>query len=85
VNQVFMQAAGTALAMSADRLRTALRDSPSLRVSLLRYAHAFAVQTWQTALANGRAKIESRLARWLLMAHDRMTGTTFRSATSSSP
>ena len=24
-------------------------------------------------LANGRAKLEQRLARWLLMAHDRMT------------
>jgi len=71
VNRTFIQARGTALAMSADRLRAALLESPSLRVSLLRYAHAFAVQTWQTAVANGRAKVEARLARWLLMAHDR--------------
>ena len=71
VNRTFMQAGGTALSMSADRLRTALLDSPSLRTSLLRYAHAFSVQTSQTALVNGRAKIEARLARWLLMAHDR--------------
>ena len=26
----------------------------------------------QTALSNGRSKIDERLARWLLMAHDRM-------------
>ena len=71
VNRTFMQAAGTALCLSADRLRTALLDSPSLRTSLLRYAHAFSVQTSQTALVNGRAKLEARLARWLLMAHDR--------------
>ena len=71
VNRTFMQAGGTALAMSADRLRTALLDSPSLQSSLLRYAHAFTVQTSQTALVNGRAKLEARLARWLLMAHDR--------------
>ena len=71
VNRTFMQAGGTALSMSADRLRTALLDSPSLRTSLLRYAHAFSVQTSQTALVNGRAKLDARLARWLLMAHDR--------------
>jgi CRP-like cAMP-binding protein len=30
------------------------------------------IQVVQTALANGRAKIEERLARWLLMAQDRL-------------
>lgn len=29
------------------------------------------MQTTRTALANGRSKIEERLARWLLMAADR--------------
>jgi CRP-like cAMP-binding protein len=77
VNRTFMQAGGTALRLRADRLRTALRDSPSLRSSLLRYAHAFTVQTSQTALVNGRAKLEARLARWLLMAHDRFDQTAF--------
>ena len=71
VNRTFMLIAGTALFLSADRLRTALFDSPTLQASLLRYAHAFTVQTSQTALVNGRAKVEARLARWLLMAHDR--------------
>ncbi len=32
------------------------------------------LQTAHTALANGQAKIEERLARWLLMAHDRVDG-----------
>ena len=71
VNRTFMQADGTALRMSADDLRAALRDSPTLHSSLLRYAQAFTVQTSQTALVNGRAKLEARLARWLLMVHDR--------------
>jgi len=31
-------------------------------------------QMSHTALANGRAKVEERLARWLLMAHDRIDG-----------
>ena len=41
---------------------------------MLRYAHTFLIQTSQTALANGRSKIEERLARWLLMAADRVEG-----------
>jgi CRP-like cAMP-binding protein len=40
----------------------------------LRYAHVFTVQTAYTALANARGKIEERLARWLLMTHDRVDG-----------
>ena len=32
------------------------------------------IQTAHTALANGQAKVEERLARWLLMAHDRADG-----------
>jgi CRP-like cAMP-binding protein len=71
VNRTFMQSDGTALHMSADCLRAALRASLTLRLSLLRYGQAFIVQTSQTALVNGRAKLEARLARWLLMAHDR--------------
>jgi CRP-like cAMP-binding protein len=32
------------------------------------------MQTTTTALANGRSKVAERLARWLLMAHDRVDG-----------
>ena len=31
-------------------------------------------QTAHTAVANARAKIEARLARWILMAQDRLDG-----------
>jgi CRP-like cAMP-binding protein len=41
---------------------------------MLKSAQAFMIQTAHTALANGRAKLEERLARWLLMAQDRMVG-----------
>jgi CRP-like cAMP-binding protein len=41
---------------------------------MLLYAHAFLEQANRTAVANGRSKIEERLARWLLMADDRLTG-----------
>jgi CRP-like cAMP-binding protein len=43
-----------------------------LHQALLRYAHYFQTQTTETALANGRSNIEERLARWLLMADDRL-------------
>ena len=45
-----------------------------LHGALLRYAHAFHIQTTRTNLVNGRSKIEERLARWLLMADDRIDG-----------
>jgi CRP-like cAMP-binding protein len=32
------------------------------------------LQLAQTALANGRFKIQPRLARWILMCHDRIDG-----------
>jgi CRP-like cAMP-binding protein len=41
---------------------------------MLRYVHAFLHQATTTALANGRSKTEERLARWLLMADDRIDG-----------
>jgi CRP-like cAMP-binding protein len=34
----------------------------------------FLIQTSHTALSNGTASIEERLARWLLMAQDRLGG-----------
>src|ERR1700687_801591 len=58
--------------MPANDLRNAIEKSRSLHNSLLRYAHAYLNQTTRTAVANGRSKIEERLARWLLMAHDRV-------------
>jgi len=70
----FVQVAGHGRSMASDDLRTAMQDSPTLRVSLLHFAQAFMVQTAHTAAANARAKLEERLARWLLMGHDRVDG-----------
>jgi CRP-like cAMP-binding protein len=40
----------------------------------LRYVEAFQVQVAHTALSHGSYTIEERLARWLLMCHDRLDG-----------
>jgi CRP-like cAMP-binding protein len=71
-NETFMQVGGYGSRMSAGVFRDCMDESPSLRKALLRYAHAFLIQAANTALANGRHKVEERLARWLLMAHDRI-------------
>ena len=67
-----VQAAGQALRITAQNLRTAMRHSPALHARLLRYAHARMVQTAQTAYANAGFGIEARLARWILMTDDRL-------------
>lgn len=73
-NETFMQLAGHGLSIGTDKLKAAINKSPTLQRSLLRYAYGFLRQTTRTALANGRGKIEERLARWLLMASDRADG-----------
>jgi CRP-like cAMP-binding protein len=72
-HSTYMQIPGSGHRIAADRLRTAIAQSESLRALMLKSAQGFMIQTAHTALANGRAKLEERLARWLLMAHDRMT------------
>jgi CRP-like cAMP-binding protein len=73
-HETFTQVEGTALRMGADELRQAIRQSPSAHEVLLRYTEAFQVQMAYTALSHGSFTIEERLARWLLMCHDRLPG-----------
>jgi CRP-like cAMP-binding protein len=72
----YVQIAGRGYRITANDLREAIRQSTTLHQRFLHYAHAFLLQTGYTAMANGRSKIEERLARWLLMAHDRCDGDT---------
>jgi len=73
-HSMYMQAGGAGQRMSASKLRRAMAQSAGLQHLLLRCVNAFLIQTTETALANGRSKNEQRLARWLLMADDRMDG-----------
>jgi CRP-like cAMP-binding protein len=66
-----VQIAGTALRIRSERLRNAMDANLGLSSLLTGYAHVFMIQAAFTALANGRHTVEERLARWLLMAHDR--------------
>ncbi len=73
-HQHFMQVAGAGHRMLADDFRRLVRKSPAVNDMLLRFVHVFITQTAQTAAANGSAMTGVRLARWLLMCHDRMSG-----------
>ncbi|KMO44148.1 hypothetical protein VQ03_04220 [Methylobacterium tarhaniae] len=73
-HETSVQAPGTWLRIEADRLRGAMRQSPALTSVLMRYVQAFLLVLSQTALSNGSYTVEERLARWLLLAHDRLDG-----------
>lgn len=76
-NELLVQAGGSALRICASSLRKAMASSQSLTSTLLSYVYTFMVQGSQTALANGRGRLDERLARWLLMWHDRIRSDEF--------
>ena len=75
--ELLVQGPGTALRLDAAAFREALDNIPSLRAVLLRYALAHFEQVARTAACNGRHLLDQRLARWLLMTHDRSEGDEF--------
>ncbi|SFU69967.1 cAMP-binding domain of CRP or a regulatory subunit of cAMP-dependent protein kinases [Methylobacterium sp. 174MFSha1.1] len=70
----FVQLSGEGLSIGREAFCAALDESPALRRLLLRYVHTLIVQITQTAYAHASLSLESRLARWLLMCHDRTEG-----------
>ena len=69
--EALVQADGTAMRLDGRTFQDALERSRSLRQLVGRFGLASHAQVAQTAACNGRHQIEQRLARWLLMAHDR--------------
>ena len=67
-----VQADLVALRIAAAPLHIALEGSPALRRVLGRYVQGLIVQVAQTVYANTDFTIEARLARWILMTHDRL-------------
>jgi CRP-like cAMP-binding protein len=68
----FVQIEGSALMIKARILRDVLDQSATMSAFFNRYTRTQAIQVASTALANGRSKLEERLARWLLMVQDRI-------------
>jgi CRP-like cAMP-binding protein len=62
----------TGFNVEAGALLGILRSTPRLQMKLSRYAVVQGLQIAQTVACNRLHHIEQRLARWLLMAHDRV-------------
>lgn len=76
-NEALVQSAGAAWRLPTAALRRAIAGSRTLNDALLRFVHVFMIQGNQTAIAAGRGKIDERLARGLLMWHDRVREDSF--------
>lgn len=72
--RTFMQAAGSGIRVPLAVFTKAVASDLETREFFLRYIYTTVLQLAQTALANGRYSMQERLARWLLMCHDRLDG-----------
>jgi CRP-like cAMP-binding protein len=75
--QAVVQGAGSALSMTAAQFRLQLQASPELRRTLDGYLYILIEHLAQTAACNSFHEVKARLARWLLMTHDRAHGDQF--------
>lgn len=66
-----VQGSGTALRMTGTQLRRLLRNEPALRRTLNRYLFVLLAQQSRSIACTRFHEIKARLARWLLMTHDR--------------
>jgi CRP-like cAMP-binding protein len=72
--EAYVQAVGiSAMKLPTNVLAAAMASSGTLRLHLLKYVQAMMIQLSSSIAAAGQT-IEQRLARWLLMCHDRVDG-----------
>jgi CRP-like cAMP-binding protein len=76
--RALVQGAGAAMRMTAALFLKEFRHSPVLQKELYRYTYTLMAQISQTAACNRFHVVEQRLARWLLMTHDRVKSDQFR-------
>jgi CRP-like cAMP-binding protein len=76
-SSVYVQVPGSALSMEAGLFRRELERSPTLKLIMLRYGHAFFNEVAQSAACAHLHKVDQRCCRWLLMTRDRMPSDDF--------
>jgi len=70
--QAVVQISGDGFRVEVEALQKTLESAPHLQLLLSRFAVVQGMQVAQTAACNRLHEIEQRLARWLLMAQDRV-------------
>ena len=69
--RLLVQIPGTAAKMSRPAFMRAMKSAPAFRSLMFAYVHAFLEQVLVSGACNGVHNLDQRLARWLLMMHDR--------------
>jgi len=72
LNHAVVQGIGSAMKMKATAFRKECNNGGGLPRILQRYSHSVLTQVTQCAVCNQFHSLDARLARWLLMTHDRM-------------
>ncbi len=75
--QGVVQGSGSALRITSSQFRRQLQETPALQTILDHYLYILIEQLAQTAACNCFHEVRARLARWLLMTHDRSAGDDF--------
>lgn len=78
VNRAVVQGSGSAMKMKGASLRRHCDKGGALFRFLQRYSYSVLTQITQSAVCNQFHPLDARLARWLLMTHDRMGDDEFR-------
>jgi CRP-like cAMP-binding protein len=78
MNRAVVQGAGSAMKMKATAFRRVSNHGGVLQLLLQRYTHSVLTQVTQAAVCNQFHSVNARLARWLLMTHDRMGNDEFQ-------
>ena len=74
LHRTVVQIPGQALRISAGDLQAVTAEHPAIKDRMLRYVQLLMNQKGQVSLCNAKHEIEKRLARWLLLAHERVDG-----------
>jgi len=72
--EAMVQMPGSALRLPAAMLPEIVTRYPAIDAAARRFSQALLAQIVQSAACNGRHTVQQRLARWLLMVHDRVDG-----------
>jgi CRP-like cAMP-binding protein len=72
LNRAVVQGAGSAMKMKATTFRKECNNGGVMPRLLQRYSHSILTQITQAAVCNQFHSLDARMARWLLMTHDRM-------------